>query len=255
MSLPAASPVPDKKVLQAQLAADELEQCLAQLQSFADTASLPDVAREALLLAARLEDLRRDSRAGDTPPDTLNQVRNGIRRALLDLIEGMPEAGDKAASPARAGMSERRFKMLIFSLMAVGKLCTVAYIVLHIDTGGFTQQQGLSVIALLLPAFTAYVGVMLAEVIQRRNEVSAAKPGASELRPVSRAIRVATFTILPLYFLLLWTLISRYTAGYWEKDGESDFGALTTWLAILESGFGVYVGQIVYGLFKGGEKG
>ena len=62
-------------------------------------------------------------------------------------------------------------------------------------------------------------------------------------------MRNIAFVALPLYFLLLISLIGRYTAGHWEKNGESDFGALTALLAIVEGSFGVYVGQVVQGVF------
>jgi preprotein translocase subunit SecG len=95
---------------------------------------------------------------------------------------------------------------------------------------------------------TAYIGAMLADIIRRRNDLF---PTGNDRKTVSKTLQRTTFILLPLYFLLLFLMINRYAIGYMaQTDGEADFKTLTTWLAIIESGFGVYVGQIVYGLFR-----
>jgi len=239
----------NQPTLRALLAADELDLIAAHLLALAERIGDGPLLQESTLLTARLEALRRSALAGDTDPDTLTQTRNGIRRALLDLVEALPAELPPAAkkpSKPRHVITEARFKILIFSMIAIGKISVAAWVALHMDTGGFTREQGLAVLALLLPTFTAYVGAMLGELMSRRHE---ALPNAADRLPVRRSVRNIAFIALPLYFLLLISLIGRYTAGHWEKNGESDFAALTAWLAIVEGSFGVYVGQVVQGVF------
>ena len=251
MSHPTEQPTAlhDKKALRALLAADELDLVASHLHTLAERTGDGPLAQESTLLTARLEALRQSALAGDTDSDALTQTRNGIRRALLNLVEALPDVlppSVKAARKSRPILTEGRFKILIFTMIALGKVIVAAWVAIHIDTGGFTREQGLSVLALLLPAFTAYVGAMLGDLMARRHD---ALPNAADQLPVRRSVRTITFIALPFYFLLLISLIGRYTAGHWEKNGESDFGALTAWLAIVEGSFGVYVGQIVQGVF------
>lgn len=244
-----ATPLLGKKALRALLADDDLILASAHLAALAEHTGDGPLLRETTLLAARLEALRRSVLTGDTAPDTLTQTRNGIRRALLDLVEALPDELPPAARSKpkpRPVLTEARFKVLIFSIIAIGKLAVATWVAIHMDTGGFAREQGLAVLALLLPTFTAYVGAMLGDLMGRRHD---ALPSATDRLPVRRSVRNIAFTALPLYFVLLISLIGRYTAGHWEKNGESDFGALVAWLAIVEGSFGVYVGQVVQGVF------
>lgn len=241
----------EKKILRGLLSEDKLEQLQKQLLDITTADEHKDLAQEVVLNAGRLSHLRNTVTIGTASNDELRIQRNQIRLAFLNIIDALPDEITVSDNPSLKPpklMTEQRFKSWIFGIMLIGKLFMIAFIFFQMDTGGLTQEQGLSVISLLLPALSAYVGAMLADIIRRRNDLF---PTGNDRKTVSKTMQRTTFVLLPLYFLLLFLLINRYAIGYMaQSDGEADFKTLTTWLAVIESGFGVYVGQIVYGLFR-----
>ena len=242
----------EKKILRGLLADDKLEQLQAQLRDITDADDHKDLEKEVLLNAGRLSDYRQTLTIGTASGDELRILRNQIRLSFMNIIDALPDEitlkNDTSLKTPKL-MTEQRFKSWVFVLIFVGKLFIIGFVVFQIDTGGFTHEQGLSVIALFVPALTAYIGVMLADIIRRRNDLF---PTGNDRKTVSKTLQRTTFVLLPFYFLLLFLMINRYAIGYMadSSTNESDFKALMTWLGIIESGFGVYVGQIVYGLFR-----
>lgn len=242
----------EKKSLKALLADDKLEQLQENLRDITLVVANKDILNEVILNAGRLSDYRKTLTMGTASSEDLRTLRNQIRLSFLNIIDELPdEVGTQ--NPASLPISKKiwiqhNFKSWIFAFMLIGKLLLMAFIVFQIDTGGFTQEQGLSVITLLLPVLTAYLGAMVADIVKRKNDLF---PTDNDNKPISKMMQRATFVLLPLYFLFIYLLISRYAIGYMQQnDGEADFKSLTTWLGVIESGFGVYVGQIVYGLFR-----
>ena len=241
----------EKKILRGLLSDDKLEQLQTHLKDITTADAHKDLANEVILNAGRLADYRKAVTNGTASNEELRLLRNQIRLSFLNIIDALPDeitvSQDPSVKPKKL-MTEQHFKSWVFSIMLVGKLLMVGFIFFQMDTGGFTQEQGLSVIALLLPALTAYLGAMLADIIRRRNDLF---PTGNDRKTISSTMQRTTFIVLPFYFLFLFVMINRYAIGYMQQnDGEADFKTLTTWLAIIESGFGIYVGQIVYGLFR-----
>jgi hypothetical protein len=241
----------EKKILRGLLSEDKLEQLQENLRDITASDAHKDLLNEVLLNAGRLADYRKTLTLGTASNEELRILRNQLRLSFLNTIDALPDEitvnEDPPLKPKKL-MTEQRFKTWVLGIMLVGKLLIMAFIVFQMDTGGFTQEQGLSVIALLLPALTAYLGAIIADIIRRKNDLF---PTGNDRKTISSTMKRLTFIVLPLYFLFLFLMINRYAIGYMaQNDGEADFKALMTWLAIIESGFGVYVGQIVYGLFR-----
>lgn len=241
----------EKKILRGLLSEDKLEQLQENLRDITTVDENKELANEVILNAGRLADYRKTVTNGTASNEELRLLRNQIRLAFLNIIDALPDeitiSQDPSVKLPRL-MTEQKFKSWVLGIMLIGKLFMMAFIVFQMDTGGFTQEQGLSVISLLLPALTAYLSAMIADIIKRRNDLF---PTGNDRKTISITMKRMTFIVLPLYFLFLFIIINRYAIGYMaQNDGEADFKTLTTWLAIIESGFGVYVGQIVYGLFR-----
>jgi hypothetical protein len=241
----------EKKILRGLLSDDKLEQLQDNLKDITAADDHKDLANEVILNSGRLSDYRKTVTIGTASNDELRILRNQIRLSFLNIIDALPDeinVSKDASIKLPKRMTEQRFKSWVFGIMLVGKLCLIAFVFFTMDTGGFTQEQGMSTISLLLPAFTAYLGAMLADIIRRRNDLF---PTDTDRKTVSSTMKRMTFIVLPLYFLLLFIMINRYAIGYMaQNDGEADFKTFTTWIAVIESGFGMYVGQIVYGLFR-----
>ena len=142
-------------------------------------------------------------------------------------------------------MSEQQFKSWIFGLVLSEKLLLI---VLAIVLGGFVWVELLTLIFLILPTLMMGLGVILGDILGRRNDLF---PSGNDRKTVSVSMKWTTFALFFLYFLFFLGLVDAYARGYIaDTRGEADFKSLVTWLGILECVFGVYWGQIVYGLFK-----
>lgn len=221
---------------------DELEQTAAQLLAFADSAGLPDLRSETIILSGRLEEWKKSRLRGDQSDERLTELRNAVRSALLELVESLPDIkapGKKVQSPK--GMPETRFKTIIFWMMLAGNTAAFACLfVLGSGSGTFTPSETATTCALLLSPLAAYFSVMFSEVISRRS--GEPLPGAITNKRVNLRFQIVSLLILSAYFFLVCFLMLYRS--------QVDFSEFTKWLAVLEGGLGIFVAQVVHALFK-----
>ncbi|HRI62342.1 MAG TPA: hypothetical protein PK228_21525, partial [Saprospiraceae bacterium] len=156
-------------------------------------------------------------------------------------------AGNAKPTAVKPGIEEGRFKRQIFFFMLAAKCWIIYWILFHKGSGGFTSGEAMATISLLLPAFTAYTTVMLGDFIKNRNKPHL--PAAFAPR-VSRTLQTITWIVFPVYVLALHWIIGEKAAGLLADDPQANYESMTGWLAIVESAFGIYVGQIIHELFK-----
>ena len=238
----------EKKILRGLLADDKLEQLQAQLRDITTADDHKDLANEVVLNAGRLSDYRRMVTTGTALGDELRVTRNQIRLSFLNIIDALPDeitvGGDPSVKMPKL-MTEQRFKSWVFGCVLGGKLFLI---IAAIILGGFTWVELLSIIFMSLPTLMMCLGVMLADILRRRNDLF---PSGNDRKTVSTFMTRTTFTILILYLLFFFILIDAYARGnIADNEANADFKSLISWLGILECVFALYIGQIVYGLFR-----
>lgn len=240
------------------IAADDMRPALEIVQESATLLEKPDLGQDMVLLCSQWENLEKEEQSGTISWDTLLQNRNRVKRSLLSLLEGLPEqlpvtrdvAGHARPMAAQTGVPESRFKKQVFFFMLAAKCWIVYWILFHKGSGGFTSGEAMATISLLLPAFTAYTTVMLGDFIKNRHKP--AIPAAFAPR-VSRTLSMITWMVFPIYVLILHWIVGKKAAGTLADNAQANYESMTGWLAVAESAFGVYVGQIVHAVFKGRE--
>ena len=90
----------------------------------------------------------------------------------------------------------------------------------------------------MVPLFVAYLSAIIGEYVKNPHQE------AGQFKAVQKTLVWISFSIIPLYVLAFWTIIG------WGAKGTIDKDEMTTWMTIVESGLGVYVGTIVFELFK-----
>lgn len=244
-----------KSELLALIAADDIRPALEVAQESARLLENTELQQHLVLLQSQWEGLQKEEQSGTIPWDTLLQNRNRVKRALLEQLQGLPEslpltrdlAGHAKAITPKPGIEEGRFKKQVFAFMLLAKCWIIGWILFHKGTGGFSSGEAMATISLLLPAFTAYTTVMLGDFIKSRHRPQL--PAAFAPR-VSRTLQMATWVIFPIYALALHWIIGEKAAGTLADDPQANYESMTGWLAILESAFGIYVGQIIHEIFK-----
>jgi len=139
-------------------------------------------------------------------------------------------------------MTEQLLKKRIFIFLLISKLLIILLIWFHYRTGGYSLSEALATIGLILPMFTVYLTAIIKDALKDPYKKAEA---AENQRVVSSIVRTMTYAIFPLY-----TLLFMWVIGLKPQSGSFTFENLQTALSAIESGFGVYVGLIVFSLFK-----
>lgn len=244
-----------KSDLLALIAADEMRAALEVAGESARLLEHDELRHNMVLLTSQWESLEKEEQSGTIPWDTLLQNRNRVKRSLLDMLAALPEhlpvtrdvAGKAKAETVKPGIEEGKFKRQIFFFMLVAKCWIIYWILFHKGSGGFTSGEAMATISLLLPAFTAYTTVMVGDFIKNRHKPQL--PAAFAPR-VSRTLQTITWIVFPIYVLALHFIIGEKAAGMLADNPQANYESMTGWLAVVESAFGIYVGQIIHELFK-----
>ena len=140
-------------------------------------------------------------------------------------------------------MTERKLKKRILTFMMISKVSVVLFIVFHWQTGGYSLSEMLATLALILPLFTVYMAIIFKDNI--RNPYKADETESPEVS--SNLVRWTNFAF-PIYLIVILYLINLK-----PQPGAFNFEHLQTSVGLLESGFGIYIAQIVTTLFKKGN--
>ena len=173
--------------------------------------------------------------------DTVARQRNKVSLSLLELIDTLPdEAALKAGKVKPPGVSEAKLKKRLFWFLIIGKILVLFYAFFLLDTGsGFTSDDMLTTVGVLIPMFGVFLAIMLQDTTKHRRIL---KPG--DIRLTSDFARKAYFVVV-VYPLLLVFLLFLRAVGKIPTPA-----AFTIILGLAESGWGAYVGKVVFGLFK-----
>ena len=128
--------------------------------------------------------------------------------------------------------------------MITSKVLTLVYLFFLWDTGSFTNDQAIGTATLLIPLFTAYTVLMVRDAT--RDRFVRLKPTFTEMLLTHRFKR-STY---------LW--LFSYTAAialvlFMKSRGILDYSQMSGVLTLVEIGIGVYVGEVVFALFKKGQ--
>lgn len=135
-------------------------------------------------------------------------------------------------------LEEERFKWRIFKWLVFAKMLVLLFTLYLWRTRGFTNDEAYTAFSALLPAFVAYVALMIKDFSQKEEEPSPVKRYASP-----RIVTIAWW-LFPAY-----TFIQMYIV-YLKVTGEITFAQMTMAVAATESILGGYIGDIVTSFFK-----
>lgn len=155
---------------------------------------------------------------------------------LSSWVTSLPEQARPLS--ARKRIEESRFKWRLFKLLIASKALVLLFTLYLWSTGGFTNDEAWTTFSALLPAFVAYVSLMIKDFSQVNEDVL----------PIRRYIPAKLPTIA-------WCLFPIYTFAqicivYLKVTGNITFAQMTIAIAGVESVLGGYIGVIVTSLFK-----
>ncbi|MEZ4961968.1 MAG: hypothetical protein R2830_19225 [Saprospiraceae bacterium] len=222
------------------IGAGELETATTTALEYAEYCGLPDIANGLLTVQARAQDLQRNWMTGTLLYQDFTVTFSRLTSDLIAWVDSLPDT-PKPAGPRKKFLTEAQFKKRIFILLFLIKVVVLFWLYYHWSTGGFTADQFQGTATTLIPIFAAYIAVMIDDYLRQYNS------GLPRPRYISGPLIGIVYWLLPLYAIALVVLIAL------KAKGTMSFSSMNTWLALVESGLGLYVGKIVHGLFKKSE--
>lgn len=140
-------------------------------------------------------------------------------------------------------MKEAKLKKKAFYFLLIGKISTILVILLGWQSYVFTKLEMFGTLTLILPLFTVYTTVMLKE-FARNKYVDKEKQASGKLNSI--------FRWLP--YLVIFYTIAIIAVLYGKATHIFKYEEMKIVLGSVESGFGIYLGTIIFALFKKEEK-
>ncbi|MEZ4773068.1 MAG: hypothetical protein R3D00_07790 [Bacteroidia bacterium] len=247
--------------IQARIAAGEQASILAWLLEVTRLPALESYKNTVIQLSAQWEEYQREKRQGTTADEVLRQRRNQIRQALLELTDEMednfpdvevPPLPEPAPVPAETGDSpkptsyrikgirEAKLRGHVMVLLLAIKLGLIVFLYILWDSGSnFSTEQFIGTIAMIVPLFAAWLGVMFDDWLGKRNLEEDDSPY------VSRKFQMTVYVVLAGYGLIFFSILNLKGPGIITHE------QMNALLATLEVGLGVYIGKLVKALANG----
>ena len=234
------------------IAGNKTEKAIGAMSKYLEKYDFPELQDDLALLSAKWEAWEDNKREGTHSPDKLSEHKAQVDKALLSINRELfkkLEAADKAKTQENKpptskpkGIREDRFKMQVFIAMVITKAIVIGWVFFHKSTGGLSSGQALAAITLLLPTFSVYTAVMFNDFLKNRYVSDKEKV----FPYIKNVLRWVTYALFPIYLIALMTIIGNQAQGEFGQEMDK----MASWLGIIETGLGVYIGKIVFTLFK-----
>lgn len=215
----------------------QLEAATAAALEYADYCGLSDIANALTTISARAQDHQQKWTTGLISYGDFSLAHAKITNDLTEWVSRLPDQ-PKPAGPRRKFITEDVFKKRVFYLLLAIKVLVLFRLYYHWSTGGFNDDQFQGTATLLAPTLAAYIAVVLADYLRQY------KMGPQPERYISGPLVAIGYWLFPIYAIFLLLFIEL------KAKGSISFNQMNTWLMLVESVLGGYVGQMVHGLFK-----
>lgn len=224
------------------LAADEAETAMEYLLVASKDEELADYRTEIILQSAQLAHFHKIRRENTEDYADLVRTRNKVNLALLNISENLPKEIVLPVLPkkklAKDQTSEAKFKDRLFGLLAIAKLFIIIFLFTLWESGTFTNDQFVATVGLLVPIFVTYLSLMMKEKVAEKDELLTTK------KQVKKSFARMAYGLILFYVGALFLVINL------RDPGVISFPQMNGLLALIESGLGVYVSQVIFAVFK-----
>ncbi len=136
-------------------------------------------------------------------------------------------------------MKESKFKSRLTWYILVAKIVVILYIFFEYAVKGYTGEQTIALISLIIPLFAVYLAAMIKDASENRY-VEAEKVVDKTVKPSFVKLSNFLFVLYPVAIIIV-----IYAGGEMASFTFTQSG-----ITIIESGLGAYIGQIVFSMFK-----
>lgn len=133
-------------------------------------------------------------------------------------------------------ISKEKFKSKFFYLVLGAKIIVILFLSLLWSTGSFTNEQYVNTLGILIPMFATILTVMIADISKESTKIDKGE--------IKKSIQKLAFIMIGLYTITLLSILNL------RGPGTISMTQMTTMIMLVETSLGVYLGKIVYALFK-----
>jgi uncharacterized membrane protein len=127
------------------------------------------------------------------------------------------------------------------SFVVIGHFVILLSIIFAWIDHGFLFEEMVTELGLIGPLFAGYTTVIFSHIIEHAQDIKVQKQ-----EYVSLSYRIASFAVPALFIAVVGACVYMWA----NKIGFTDFEQFKILVGLLEGGFGVYVGQFIYSMFK-----
>ncbi len=231
-----------KSEIQMLIAKADLDNAFQLYLNYTSTEELLNLHNIGVNLFAQYNQFKKDNLLGVVDYDDLARTRNRINLAFLDLVNNLPAITKKQEPNKRTmGIRESKLKRYVLRFMVASKVLVLTLLFILWDSGGFTVDQFIGTASLLIPLFTAYTVLMVRDSTYYRYV---------HIKPeITEKLVTHHFKNMAYFWLVIYTLAIALVLIL-KPAGTLDFKQMSAMLTLVEIGIGVYVGEIVFVLFK-----
>lgn len=226
-----------KSLIKDLLIQGKLKEANEAARAYAEYCQLTEMLNAFVLLGGRINDYEEKWETGQISYEEASRTHAQISHGLVQWVDRLPD-NPIPAGRKKKPLEEARFKKRIFYWLIAVKVLVFLRLAYHWSTGGFNNDQFQATATLLLPAFAAYISVMLDFYIRQQQA------GVQPPKYISGPLVTFSYWLFPIYAVALIFCIEL------KAMTRISFSQMNFWLAMAESVLGGYVGRLVFAFFK-----
>src|SRR4051794_35002533 len=137
-------------------------------------------------------------------------------------------------------MNEFSLRITIGLFMVTSHFLLIIFIFVSYVAGGFSFPEMTTTVGLVAPLFAGYTSVIIAFIVKNKSNVGK----ESNITNIAYAFLAFFLPCVFIAALSVVVLLKSYNKGF------ASFEDFKTSVGVIESAFGIYVGQFIYSMFE-----
>lgn len=240
------------KKIKALLADNQLSLATEQLLEYTQEKGLTELYNQVVIHSGKLKQYHKERRLGTIGYNELTRTRINLNLSLLELTDQLQDVEDTVKPKQLSGISEQKFKRQILSWLLFGKIFLFIFIFTVWESGGLTFDGFTGSLSIIFPVFATYLTLIYQDILNNRHNYKV----KSQLR-INRTLQYTAYFFFFLYYTGIVLIVYLQSVGKIpnvpKKVGDialKSFNNYYALLALVETFIGVYIGKLIFSLFK-----
>lgn len=231
------------KKLKELIARNKIDEVIQELLQLTDNSFSQEFHDLVVIQSSRYQDYKKKKLIGATNFEQLEQSKLSVSQSLLEIIENIQQKQIQLKTgffKKSKGIGKKMFTIKLLIWILIIKFIVIIYFFTIGQSGVFTKEQFISLLASFLPLTAVCVSLFFRQSFSKER-----MDAKNNINPISRNIQLGVSMFLIGYFLLNILAVNLRGQGVFESFGEMISIVLT-----LEFLLGLFLGKIIFWNFK-----